>query len=255
MTTLKQKKKEQLHFHLFKRLYKQFPDGKVYHQRGQRPDFLIEHSNGILGIEHTEIFKSKPTGQPYNPQQQEGFLRKIVDQAKIICEKKGVDPLQVKVWFKGINHITGTKDQSKLSESLAEFVESWNKKSPDAHELLKPQAKIPEISQIDIRRGTLNGKIWLTSHRWSKEGAGWVKRQFIEELQKCLDEKNDKYEKYRKKCEECWLLVVANRSNPAQCFDIDFGGEVKAHNYYSKFDKTFYMEVMHRYLVKLNCSP
>lgn len=254
MTNLKQKNKEQFHFDLFKKLHKQLPNGILHHQCKQKPDFLIEHSKGILGIEHTEIFKNKSPSQPYTPQEEEGFLKKIIDKAKIICEQKKVPALQVKVWFNPIKHITGNKAQSKLSQSLAELIESWNKKNSYPHELLKPKSQIPEIFQIDIRRGTFDGQTWLTSHRWTKEGSGWVKRDFINELQKCIDEKNDKYEKYRKNCEECWLLIVADRSNPAQCFDIDFCGEVKTHSYYSKFDQTFYMEVMHEHLVKLNCT-
>lgn len=179
MTNLKQKNKEQFHFDLFKELYKQLPDGEEHHQCGQKPDFLIRHSSGILGIEHTEVFKNKSPNQACLPQKQEGSLRKIVDDARIICEEKGIPPFYVNVWFDtSIKHTQMKKPEAeKISQSLAELIESWYKETSNSSDVLNPQSKLPEIFRINITRGGVNGQ-----HYWTKEGPGWVKPDFIDEL-------------------------------------------------------------------------
>lgn len=255
MSKDKQRLQEQFHFNLFKRLCDQWRDGEEYHKDEQKPDFIITYPDKTLGIEHTEIFMDKVRGQTVSPQQREGSLWRIVEDARIICKNEQIPPLEVKVWFS--NEFEDTriihKKAKLLSKQLAKFVKKESDKglSPLTH-IDEPGDRIPGISQITIDPGILNSHMWLTYHRWTKCAAGKRQTDFIAELQKCIDDKNKKYkEKYITNCSECWLLIVADRSNPAQNFDIDFSSKVAEHAYQSKFSKTFYLEVTHKRLVEL----
>lgn len=252
MSNDKQKSEEQYHFDKFKQLYCQWrPCGKEKHEDGQKPDFLFVYQDKILGIEHTELFIPRGRGQTVSPQQREGSLLWIVNDARIICEKRGISPLEVKVWFTTTfedAQVTRNKAE-QLSKKLSEFVEKeFHKDITSRKEFDEP---FPWISQISIEPGILDGDTWLSCHKWIKCCAGERQTEFITELQTCIDEKNEKYKEYIDNCDECWLLIVADRRNPAQNFDINFSYETADHTYQSKFAKTFYLELTHKRLVEL----
>ncbi|MBW8041373.1 MAG: hypothetical protein FVQ85_15425 [Planctomycetes bacterium] len=245
-------KLQQFHFDLFKQLYCHWcADGQEKHEYEQKPDFLIIYPDKTLGVEHTELFMDKGRGQSVPPQKREGSLCKIVDDAKSVCENHCIPPLEVKLWFSTEfeDAQVKIKKANQLSQQLAEFVEKeFRKGLSSRRDINEP---LPEISQITITPGVLNAHTWLTYHSWTKCAAGESQTEFIEELQRRIDDKNNKYKAYIDSCDECWLLIVTNRRNPAQNFDIDFSGKVAEHTYQSKFSKTFYLEVTHKRLVKL----
>ncbi|OHB65236.1 MAG: hypothetical protein A2Y77_03020 [Planctomycetes bacterium RBG_13_62_9] len=65
----------------------------------------------------------------------------------------------------------------------------------------------------------------------------------VSELQRTIDEKNTKYDVYRQKCDECWLLIAANRFNPAQGYDFTLDGCPLTHCYASRFERVFFLEL------------
>jgi hypothetical protein len=258
MTDNRQTKDEDFHFDLFRKLYEQkfgktFPYGEVSHKTAQKPDFLINGANSVIGIEHTELFKNKSPDKPYSPQKEEVFRKKIISDAQKLCERNGIPPIQVNVFFNSLKHICGNKAQFDLSKSIAKSVgRRCNTKKDEKFTLKNPELGLPEIYQIRVIRGTLNGETWLTSHRWQEARASWMNRRFVSELQESIDRKNDRYKEYRKKCEECWLLIVVNRSKDSQAFEIT--EEMLQHKYSSEFDRTFYMEVIIKDLYELTTA-
>jgi len=229
---------------LFKERYEKWRDGKENHEKGQIPDFLIEYPDKILGIEHTEPYKTKVQSQAVSPQKREGSLRKIVNNAKRFYEERNNPPLKVDVWFSSAFEKTRIthKKTKEVSQKLAKFVEKElpRANSLDSH-IVKPKENLPEIDKILITT-----RVPKHCGQWTKQGAAWAKRNFIDDLQECIDRKNKEYETYITNCDECWLLIVADLSNPAQCFTTDYPSEVFDHTYQSKFSRTFYLEVTAR---------
>lgn len=258
MTDNRQTKDEDFHFDLFRKLYEQkfgktFPYGEVSHKTAQKPDFLINGANSVIGIEHMELFKNKSPNKPYSPQKEEGFREKIISDAQKLCERKSIPPIQVNVFFNSLKHISGNKAQFELSKSIANVIEiACREKKDEIFNLTCSELGLPEIYQIRVIRGTLNGQTWLTSHRWQEARASWVDRRFVSGLQESIDRKNDRYKEYRKKCEECWLVIVVNRSKDSQALEIT--EEMLQHKYNSEFDRTFYMEVMLKDLYELTTT-
>ena len=247
-----QEAQEQFHFELFKKRYEEWRDGEEKRGKDKEPDFLIKYPDETLGIELTEPYRPKAKGQIVCPAKREGSLRKVVEDAQIIYEKKSVPTLYVNVFFNPTteNIRIKTSQLRQLSKTLAELIEVWNKNNPSSSsDILRPGSKIPEISHIAITRITSCDKI-----SWTKEGAFWNKTDCISDLQKRINEKNEKYEEYRKNCDDCWLLMVANKWNPAQGFDVDFSDKVTDHTYQSKFSKTFYLEVTDESLIELKTT-
>lgn len=90
----------------------------------------------------------------------------------------------------------------------------------------------------------------LTRHHWWTPDAGWVQSEFIEELQQALDDKNRRFFDYKRRCDECWLLVTASGGRTSGLFEPS--DATKLHIYRSSFAKTFFMEVFDQLLIELD---
>jgi hypothetical protein len=64
---------------------------------------------------------------------------------------------------------------------------------------------------------------------------------FLSELQDTINAKNKKINEYIKNCDECWLLVVADRTKADQRYCLT--PEITSHRFVSKFRKTFFLEI------------
>jgi len=258
MTKRKQKEDEELHLNLFRKIYEKkydqkFPQGVVEHKIKEKPDFLIKGKDNVLGIEHTEFFRKKSHKEKHSPRKKEAFREKIISDAQNLCEQRGVSPLEVKVLFKSLEHLSGEKVQAELSESIANSVEhACHEKREGIFRLTGSELGIPEIYLISVIRGTLDGQTWRIKHWWYEVKASWINRNFISELQACINWKNDRYIEYRGKCGQCWLLIVTNRSKDSQAFEIT--KEILQYKYTSLFERTFYMEVLFKEIYELTTT-
>lgn len=103
---------------------------------------------------------------------------------------------------------------------------------------------LPWIRTLRLYRAEI-----LTKHHWAVPDSGWVQMDFAPELQLAIDEKNVRYGRYRRHCDECWLLVVASGGRPSGLFEPS--DETKNHVYRSSFARTFFMEAFGGVLVEL----
>lgn len=247
-----QEAQEQFHFELFKKRYEEWRDGEEKRGKDKEPDFLIKYPDETLGIELTAPYKPEGQGQVVSPQKREGSLRKIVNNARRFYEERNNPHLKVDVWFSPTfekTQITGKKAK-ELSQQLAKFVE---KELPSANSpgflIEQPKGYLPEIYNISITSG-----VPKQNAQWTKQKPVWMKADFVADLQKSINDKNEKYEQYIVYCNECWLLMVADKWNPPQAFDVDFSGKVTDHTYQSQFSKTFYLEVTDESLIELKTT-
>lgn len=261
MKKIQKEKLEAFHFNLFKKCCSDFPIGKVVHL--DAPDFLIHTTDGILGVEHTSLYhESRTNVAPL--QSIEGTQGKILKKAKIICLAKKILPINVKVLFKTkkifensnletINFKRAEIDH--ISKKLSSCIIEYYTQNLDIKESLNSSelnCKIEGIDKVYVNLGIHKGQRLLETHRWQSISSGFVHQNFVKEIQERINDKNKKYCNYLEKCEECWLLIIADRSNPSQSFQINQATE--QHTYESYFNAVFYFELMEKKLVRLNCK-
>ena len=79
--------------------------------------------------------------------------------------------------------------------------------------------------------------------------AGMCQKDSIDELQNCINEKNNKFENYTKKCNDCYLLIVLTDSSKGSfCFYTD---ALLKHKYISKFKEIFFYDEKKKQAYKL----
>ena len=237
MVSDKNKIQEDVHFEIFKSCCNNFPPNS-YVKHDDNPDFLIKHSAGILGVELTQLFKVDK--HPNAPQALESFREQIVESAKKICED--IPPLMVHVWFNFNLKVPKNRmsEIKRISRSLAEIIKRWHQENPSEHYrcLKTPIDESSIFFQISIMRTQI--PFW-------KVDSGAVQINYsnftIEKIQDLINEKNLLYEKYRRKCDECWLLIIGNLFKDSQSFEMP---EQIGHRFEPKFERIYYLDASHR---------
>lgn len=209
----------------FKENLRDFPKGNIL--RHERPDFLINTTDGILGIEVTHVYRQMPDGQ-IPLQQRERVRRKIIEEAQYIYDQSGSGPLVVNVHF-DFNFCCKMFDVRATAEKLAALVVLL--KNQSRTEARRDEIPIPGIALLRIIRPV------KSASRWSSPFGSFVPPLTPTQIQCVLDRKNLLYAEYRKTCDRVWLVVAMDRFR-ASMFSL-VPESAKQHIYSYQFDSAF----------------
>lgn len=210
------------------------------------PDFLISTNGSKYGIEITSIRQNATLSAIA------GNHRKIVQKACRKAIEEGMEPVDIKVWFKNNRIINVQQFINNASEYLYELIEKSIQVIKSANgNIIKIECKKNNynINQITAHWHTKDGHKWLSNHRWQTQEPGYVSIDFFDILQNEISKKNKKIQDYLKKCSSCWLLIVVDRSKLDEHFDYEFMNH--NHRYQSKFEKTYYFDLMENKVYQL----
>lgn len=244
--------REKFHLWVFSTLH-QLPGDELPRQNPiQKPDFRYQCGKSIIGIEHTEIKRTKSARGIPSLAQLKGIQREIVKKAERLAAQQGLPPLNVQVLFHDHFYRYPNKGEKAVQGLLTTVLRNIDKVlKAETGNSIKIDAPDPfvGISMVYAKSGRAFGKVWLTDHRWEVMEPGTVSTAFVPELQNRITKKNQKIHDYLKACDECWLLMVADRTRADQKFA--FTPEMQGHVYESKFQRTFFLEIAERLLTEL----
>jgi hypothetical protein len=241
-------KQEELHLvELMRRLRRGQPEGTL--EAVGEPDIcIVGHGRG-LGVEVTELHRRPRPGElPH--QLLESERSKVVAQACALAQFEAIPPLDVAVHF---NDGVGVEKRGRDS-SARSLLAVVSKNVPDVGQSStiemwrRSDVSLPGVRLVRVLRAEA-----LTRHHWWVPQAGWVQSDFLQELQRAIDEKNQRYANYWRRCDECWLLITASGGKPSGLFEPS--DATKVHTYRSAFAKTLFMEVFGQVLLELNTTP
>lgn len=238
------------HLNRLRSSYKFFPEGKVTF--GDKPDLLVHTSDGVVGIEHTQIFRmpdSKVTMQA-----QEKHQDRIVTQAQQIFEERSKTLYSLTVGFDP-DLVLRPSDEHKVAGHLADLVDDIERDFDIAVDQdvciqgwvyqQNGLGKFPSgISELYVKRVDRPGyALWDAGH------GGTVSELTAELIQERLNEKGMKLTEYRRRCDKVWLLLVTDRNWTSSDFDLVDSAVTRI--YHSSFDEIFYFDVFRGDVTKL----
>jgi hypothetical protein len=250
-----QEHRENYHLCVFSQLHS-LPGQQLSRNVQQKPDFLFKQGDRTFGIEHTELKKTRSSVDTPSVAKLKGTQRNIVRKAMKMAQGASLPPMQVIVWFHDnfFRYPQGGREAAlalfrviKCNLDLIEATESTN-----SIEIAPPEPSVG-ISQIYARIGRAFGKKWLDEQRWLVSELGFVTFDFAAELQTAIDNKNVQIDAYLSNCDECWLLVVADRFRGDQRYELT--DKLEQHTFVSMFHRTFFLEVVFRLLKELHTQP
>jgi hypothetical protein len=227
-----------------KRNLSDFPSGKIVDC--ESPDFLLQTSDRVIGVEVTRLY-GMDNESSVAPQLVENEHENVVMTAQSIAESNGLPPLMVDVYFDHKELITKS-DRKLISEQLLAIVShnipELNKRTSIEN---NGQPFPAQVKAISIRRPRP-----LKSHLWQTAGGGIVNENFADQLQREIDKKNLKISEYRKRCDDCWLLVVADWTGPSAFFGIS--DEMRNIKYKALFNRVYFLEGGSEQITQLNIA-
>jgi hypothetical protein len=247
----KQSSIEDFHLSIFSELHP-LPGTLLPRSRFQKPDFIFVSNGRRFGLEHTELKKTMAVPGHVSIAELKGTQRGILQRAAAIADEMGLPPISLNAWFHDSYKKFPNRGES-LARTLAEYVRDQMDfiQSNGTH----GSVKIARVGDIDaiVMMTAISGKAFgsegLQKHRWILQEPGFVRHDFAKELQSVIEKKNTNYESYTANCDECWLLIVVDRTKDDQRFELD---EItRTTTYKSMFVKTFLMEITQRLLVEL----
>jgi len=200
--------------------------------KGESPDFLFRENGKVIGVEHTQI-----------------FLEGSKDLKLVAIESIGNDiARRVQLKRLSLNYNFQAVLQLNISDSLNE-----KERESIAHKIYEHiENAIRNTSIIDMRyfvirpvdvvvrciRFVATQQKIATMVRVAR--AGWMKRTITDKIVETIINKNFKAKEYASKCDELWLLIVADGHDPSSLFDIQ--PPVVSVSCCAHFDKVYYFD-------------
>jgi hypothetical protein len=220
-----------------------------------KPDLVIHTaSTHRIGIEHTQLFRTDGARGRRFPKEAESLESRCVERARTLFEEQGGPSLYVYVYFndRPIRKVDVRGIAERLAAVVARIaptvpgvqreVEAWsyNRTAPE---------KIPEeIEELWIIKPAGKDPESL----WGVPRGGTVPEPTRDQIQQAIDEKSTRLAEYRSRCDEVWLLLVADGFSPATDLRLPEGF---TDTFVFAFDRVFYFHSFSLKVVELARTP
>lgn len=199
----------------------------------EEPDFLARVGNSVIGIELTELHRQCAPGAI--PQQAtEAMKRRVIARAQEIYAAKAMPPIRCAVLMND-EHLSKA-DVEPLANAIVEIaVRNMPKRNSSAREeyMWTNRDYFPErIHSVHVHRHDV-----VSYNHFLCPGATWVGRLTAEDIIRAIAPKEPKYEKYREKCDEAWLVINADFEKMSTWFE--FETTAVSRQFSSKFQRIF----------------
>ena len=224
-----------------------FPAGDI--TDSEEPDFLIESSEHIVGIELTELYREHDVLNGRPMQAMERLTDSIVEEACTIHRGEGGPPLTVRVEFELGSRRLGRKQRTEIASKLAALVQQ-TPVEVDGYVELENDYENSDMFPEEITRIRIQRNRFRSRGLWTVPRVAFIPRLDVIHVQRRIDEKNKRVAVYREKSPEVWLVIVHSlHFSLASTFE--YSDEVFLHKYDSEFDRTFLLDVFNRHCYEL----
>lgn len=239
MNTDKNKEKkihERKHFDLFRKVCDCIPDGVI--EESDPLDFLIHSNKFILGIEHTEYFEKDKSGFAFS-KKDESLQDSVSNSLGPYCNHIGLPPTILSISWKPKKPLTSSRVKP-LIHDIARLV-SIN---------IPEEGKFISLSSRNIKGNEFPSElIGLSIYRSAKNDSTSVSKTRgafentikTDELKNIIAEKKKKLPLYRNKCNEVWLLIVAEGIAPSSITKLE--SAIYNYSFNSQFDRIFFFDL------------
>jgi len=229
---------EEEHFRCFLELLYPEQDLASYSKQ-ESPDFLFSYSGRRIGVEHTQIFKSKDNSDRAEESLEDDLARRLAERFPI----NGIN-IQASIDFNIEPHMQLEEREHLVDEihrAIRERVVLEGVKEVELFEFSIADERIVRVVCFATKRAVPNTVNPIRE--------GWVKSSAIIEIEQAIDKKLSKIERYRDQCDEIWLLVVADGRVPSSYFAHQ--GECIAINSNLGFDKVYFLNAFQRSITEV----
>lgn len=204
-----------------------FPKGPFL--KGEAPDFTFGLDGRVCGIEHTLLHHS------------DGDTRREREEQLVVqlahSYFSDLPPMHVFVSFTH-DHAASKVDRAGIARTIACTVAS---DIPDPGERREHTIPWDAAAPASFLRSILVARPRASNRpNWQVTGAATVSIDFSPSVQSAIDAKEPKREAYLQRCDQAWLLIVAEMGYKSAFCEMD--GPAKDKIYRCQFDRAFFLD-------------
>jgi hypothetical protein len=231
---LSKKEFERRQLERFIKIFPAFPTGQI--EDFEEPDFVLHTNSHEIGIELTDLYwSSSPDTVPR--QSQESICANIVRRACDSYSKLSLPALHVSVHF-NYRHTLLKADMVPIAEKIVKVV---SRNVPSAGNSFREEYNWFNRDYFPEKVHAINS--WhfdsMTESFFSAPSAVFVPPLKKEHINEVLTRKEKKYQQYRKRCNQIWLLINADGSQLSTAYDFD--PALLNERFTTSFDRVFLM--------------
>lgn len=228
------KKEEELgHLKSFLHFCKDVPKGEIISD--ETPDFIIKSKKNRLGIEITKVFLN-PGKKRGSLQGIEAARHRITDCAKKFAVEMGVPPISVTLFFNGTTPLFRPQEPV-IAKTVAQAVCEG---LPPPGENADLECRYGSVQPTQVDEILVDRAYPVEEHEWKWTEASRVETSAVDYFAKAIAQKAKLIPAIRQKCDECWLLIVAESIQPSG--KIRPNHQSLSHTYVSPFDRTYFFD-------------
>lgn len=215
---------------------------------GESPDFLITLDGRVVGVEVTELFiqRGSPEARllPEDPTLQaiESIFIKIVSKAHAIYSDPTNPPVLSHIVFSNPIIPGNKKKDDQIAKLIADQIQSMSRQDSEWSEWRSRDDEREENPLSEWVSFISTSRVPEQFAEWSHNRAGTVCPLTRARIQEEIDKKAPKIDEYKKRSQEIWLLIVADRTRTSQRFSV--GPDFSWDSICSPFAKTFYYDLV-----------
>jgi hypothetical protein len=212
--------------------------GTVTHD--DSPDFLVEFSDRIVGVEITQLFR------PESGRVIEGTQERILEEACRKAQDQNLPAAHVTLFF-NLREPPDTAARRRIADAVVGVVAA---RMPPAGESVALEGVPGQPREVDL---IAVNRVHCGPHgRWTWLEAGAIDGNAICVVQKAITQKSERLSSYLERCHECWLLLVADsfRTSGRLAFD----DCCTSHVFMSPFARTYVLDFGKGQLHRLQTS-
>jgi hypothetical protein len=230
---------EENHLRRFRNNYSEFPAGKL--TLSDHPDFLLETSDGVIGIEHTRYIRG-------NLGADEHAESKALWLASQAYEHKGYPPDEVHALWSF--HEKPTKHTvPQFVDNMSEFVARHLPNPGDEDTIQYPHWAWKQMPQ-EIISLTISRRRSMEKNFWVSNRGGFVPELGPADFEEIIRKKEGKVSSYQQNCSQVWLFIVANGFEPST--HCSLAREIEGFQFDTKFDRVFFLHYFDGFVVELS---
>jgi hypothetical protein len=224
--------KEREHYYLKKAqaAYPDLPPGNP--TSTESPDFLFQTESKVLGIEITDFVRRFRRDSLLSLRTIENLHAMVALQAKATFEARHNIPLWIALHWDDRFKFS-KKDVSRIASELVDLIETDIPRQTDAGTSFNwdSHGDLPlfdAIHRISVRR--LKNR---TKAVWAEVESGFIGGT-IADIQEIADAKEPKVQSYLTKCDEVWLLIIADGAHISSTLDFDVESSATLHTQFAR---------------------
>ncbi|MBN1877048.1 MAG: hypothetical protein JXA33_22690 [Anaerolineae bacterium] len=212
------------------------------------PDFLVQTSSQVLGIELFEFHKKEKGERSSRIRQRESFHEQLAKCAQALFEAKYQIPLLVMLHGHGNQRSARPLELNDFADTIASLVEQHVPQiafqdSRLDHRTLRdtPVARIVHSFTITRLRPEITGLWTFTETSWSETS--------FDELQQEITIKDAKLDTYLRQCSLAWLLIIVGGQSIATI--VDFPRDLPQYPFQFRFERVLIYDRIKQTVVNL----